>query len=503
MKKTLINRGGWRGSWTKMLVSLFLAWQGVEIQFGAARAQTNVTIIYNFGGHYDPSTQTITNVQGINPYSGVIPSGNTLYGTTTYYGNTGVTDGGSVYKINTDGTGFATLYSFSTPVDDLALSERGSTNSDGATPYGRLLLADGALYGTTTAGGLYGSGVIFKINPDGTGFTNLYNFAPRAYDSALALTNADGYGPEGALIISGNTLYGTTEYGGPNNAGTVFAVTTNGTGFATLHSFTWLGEGGLPRSALTLIGGTLYGTAASGGQVWANGSIFQVNTDGSGFQTLFNFGGGSSDTNAAGMAPIGGLLLLGNTFYGTAADGGTNGSGDGTIYSINTDGSGFTTLHNFNGTDGYQPEADLTYYNGVLYGTTSAGGDLAGTIFRINTDGTSFTNLYTFTGGDDGDRVYSSLVVADNVFYGTAYSGGSGFEGTVFGMTVPQNPPPPPQYLGIERNDNNLVLSWTNSALRLQSANLITGPFNIVPGASSPFTNTVGAGQQFFRLVQQ
>ncbi len=490
-------RDGWLGT----LFFALLALAGWGMQFSAARAQTNVTVIYSFGGRYDPGTQTITNLQGINPYSGVILSGNTLYGTTTGSGDTGVNDGGTVFKINTDGTGFATLYTFSTPNENLAYPERGSTNNDGATPYGGLLLADGALYGTTTAGGVHGSGVIFKVNPDGTGFTNLYNFGPRAYNSSLALTNADGYGPEGALIISGNTLYGTTEYGGPDNAGTVFAVTTNGTGFTTLHSFRWLGEGGLPRSALCLIGTKLYGTAAAGGQVWANGSIFQVNTDGTGFQTLFNFGGGSSGTNAAGMSPVGGLLLLGNKFYGTTAIGGAYGSGDGTIYSINTDGSGFTPLHSFNVTDGYESEASLTYYGGALYGTTSAGGTGLGSLFRINPDGSSFTNLYNFSGGNDGSRVYSSLVVAGNVLFGTAFASGSGFEGTVFGLTA-SAPPPPAQYLNLEMHLNSMVLSWTNAAFKLQSAYVLTGPFANVPGASSPFTNILAGPQQFFRLIQ-
>ena len=77
-------------------------------------------------------------------------------------------------------------------------------------------------------------------------------------------TNSDGIFPESRLIISGNTLYGTASGGGSSGIGTVFAVNTDGTGFKTLHTFTGDNVGAEPN-ALILPGNTLYGTADRGG----------------------------------------------------------------------------------------------------------------------------------------------------------------------------------------------------------------------------------------------
>src|SRR6266568_4754674 len=95
---------------------------------------------------------------------------------------------------------------------------------------------------------------------------------------------------------------------------------------------------------------------------------------------------------------VAGLILSGNTLYGTASGGGS--SGVGTVFAINTDGTGFTTLHSFAGRgDGANPLAGLILSNNVLYGTAAGGGSSGnGTVFKVSTDGTGFTNLYSFTG---------------------------------------------------------------------------------------------------------
>jgi len=101
-------------------------------------------------------------------------------------------------------------------------------------------------------------GTVFKINTDGTGFTNLHNFI-----------GAGGTQPQAGLILSGNTLYGTTSL-----YGTVFMVKTNGTGFTILHDF-FASEEGSPQAGLILSGNTLYGTTLDGGSSdW--GSVFSL-----------------------------------------------------------------------------------------------------------------------------------------------------------------------------------------------------------------------------------
>jgi uncharacterized repeat protein (TIGR03803 family) len=121
---------------------------------------------------------------------------------------------------------------------------------------------------------------VFKVNTDGTGFTNLYSFMAGNVNSFGVVTNSDGANPRGGLLLSGNTLYGTAQLGGINGYGTVFAVNTNGKGFTTLHTFTALvdstnGDGAYPEASLILSGNTLYGTTGYGGTN-GSGTVFSL-----------------------------------------------------------------------------------------------------------------------------------------------------------------------------------------------------------------------------------
>src|SRR5207253_3736590 len=137
-----------------------------------------------------------------------------------------------------------------------------------------------------------------------------------------------------------------------------------------------------------------------------------------------------------------------NTLYGTAVSGGS--SDNGTVFAINTDGTGFTNLHNFTATppypnntnsDGASPYAGLIVSGNTLYGTASYGGNSGvGTVFAINTDGAGFTNLHNFTTTDpngyysDGVNSFAGLILSGNTLYGTAGFGGSSSEGTVLSV---------------------------------------------------------------------
>jgi len=148
------------------------------------------------------------------------------------------------------------------------------------------------------------------------------------------------------------------------------------------------------------------------------------------FTTLYNFAvsSGVFPTNGDGMNPNGGLILAGNTLYGTTSQGGKEGFG--TAFRINTDGMDFTNLHNFN-IGGSAPAAGLTLSGCALFGTAYQGGEFGyGTIFAVNTDGSGFTNLYSFTNGSDGAYPIAELILAGNSLYGTASDDGSeGYEG--------------------------------------------------------------------------
>src|SRR6185436_8238053 len=125
------------------------------------------------------------------------------------------------------------------------------------------------LYGTDY--GNLGKGTVFAINADGTGFTNYYAFTPGNLNGHGILTNSDGANPHAKLILSANTLFGTAEYGGSSGKGAVFAINADGTDFRSLHSFAAgaynsIGlytnrDGANPSAGLILSGNTLYGTA--------------------------------------------------------------------------------------------------------------------------------------------------------------------------------------------------------------------------------------------------
>jgi uncharacterized repeat protein (TIGR03803 family) len=260
------------------------------------------------------------------------------------------------------------------------------TNSpDGKFPEAGLILSGNTLYGTTFNGGGSSNGTVFKIDTDGSNFDVLYNF------SALGLhsTNSDGANPQGDLILVGDMLYGTTCNGGyvigvssVSANGTLFSINTNGTDFSV--PFYIPSSQPHPHAGLTFDGNTFYGTTFgfSGGSQF--GMAFKVGTGGLEYSTLKTFGGFGS--LSVGWNPAAALLLDSNTLYGTTSGGG-GGGGSGTVFKINTDGTGFTNLIAFS--DGGFPVGRLLLNTNVLYGTTGSGGSYGGgSIFKINTDGT-------------------------------------------------------------------------------------------------------------------
>src|ERR1035437_6020336 len=456
------------------------------ISAGRVTAQTSTTL------------HSFTNgIDGANPQAGLILSGTTLYGTAAGGGSF---SNGTVFAVNTDGTGFTNLYILT------ALSN--STNSDGANPYAGLILSGNTLYGTAGNGGSSGRGTVFAVNTNGTGFTNPHNFT--ALTGPL-FTNSDGATPAAGLILSGNILYGTAILGGSSGAGTVFKVNTDGSGFTNLYSFTGGSDGAIPNAGLILSGNTLYGTARLGGSA-GNGTVFKLNTNGTGFTRLHSFTvlHGSPPENSDGATPYGGLILSGNTLYGTAWGGGI--SGNGTVFKLNTDGTVFTTLHSFTAgsfnSDGANPFDELILSGNTLYGTAFNGGSSGnGTVFAVNTNGTSFTNLHSFAGfPSDGSAPVAGLILSGNTLYGTAWAGGSSGNGTVFSLPLPV------PRLTIISSGANVILTWpTNAAgFTLQSATNLVSPAVWSTVAQAPvvinglntFIRPISGTRKFYRLSQ-
>lgn len=311
--------------------------------------------------------------------------------------------------------------------------------ADGKQPYAGLIQGtDRALYGTTYMGGSNNAGTIFKVNPDGSGNTPIYHFGA---------SNIDPFGlvyPSGLIQGADGGLYGTTGFGGSAGRGSVFRINTDGTGYTVLHSFGSSG-GYEPTSALVQgRDGNLYGTTQFGGSS-DSGGVFKLSTNGTGFVELYIFGASAGDARSP-QAPL--LQGIDGALYGTSSAGGTSAlggaSGYGSVFKLNPDGTGEMVIHSFlpSGGDGQRPYGGLIQDGtGALYGTTQEGGSMAnggssgsGTIFRLNPDGTGYTILHSFTPqAGDGKYPNSALVLGnDGALYGTTESGGSNSLGTVF-----------------------------------------------------------------------
>jgi uncharacterized repeat protein (TIGR03803 family) len=191
-------------------------------------------------------------------YAGLVQGTDGNFYGTTYEG--GANFDGTVFKITPSGT-LTTLHSFD--------------GTDGEDPYAGLVQGtDGDLYGTTQLGGAHGGGTVFKITLSGK-LTTLHSFCSRSGCT-------DGFLTYATLVQGTNgDLYGTTALGGAKNSkclenecGTVFKITTSGT-LTTLHSFEYM-DGATPEAALVQdTNGDFYGTTEFGGTHNA-GTVFRL-----------------------------------------------------------------------------------------------------------------------------------------------------------------------------------------------------------------------------------
>ncbi|MHB1814869.1 MAG: choice-of-anchor tandem repeat GloVer-containing protein [Steroidobacteraceae bacterium] len=320
---------------------------GTVYQLSSAGGET---VLYAFAGGAS---------DGADPRAGpILGSSGTLYGTT--YG--GGADGlGTVYQLSSAG-GETVLYSFA------------GGASDGADPRGSLIIdSAGNLYGTTSGGGASGLGTVYEVSPTGAQ-TVLYSFAGGT---------TDGEVPLGHLVMgSGGSLYGTTSTGGAYDLGTVFRISLGGVE-TVLYSFagTTIHDGAYPRAGLIMDGsGDLYGTTSAGG-TYDLGTVFEISTSGT-ETVLHSFAGGTSDGSDPNG---GLLLGSSGSLYGTTSTGGAYDLGtvfklssDGTEVLLHSFAGGTTDGSS-------PKAGLIVDSAGNLYGTTSAGGvNDDGTVFELN-----------------------------------------------------------------------------------------------------------------------
>jgi uncharacterized repeat protein (TIGR03803 family) len=401
-------------------------------------------------------------VDGYGPLAALVAGADgALFGSTT---NGGTNNYGTLFRVEANGS-FTILHDFNL--------------SDGAGPSAALVVGpDGALYGSTQIGGTNGgNGTLFRLATNGI-FMKLHDFHGTDGASPKAALVA---GPDGALY--GSTFAGgLTVHGGQNNKGTLFRLQTNGI-FTKLHDFD--GTNGAGPTASLVVGpdGALYGSTYLGG-ISSNGTLFRLGTNGI-FGKLqdFNVTNGANPSAALvegpdgafyGSTPYGGTNNFGTLFrletdgafiklydfhfstngvYPSGAlvvgpDGALYGStpgfrdprGLGTLFRLKTDGT-FTTIHDFSGRDGSYPSGALAVgLDGALYGSTQFGGtNGVGTLFRLKTDGT-FTKLYDFNGTNGAHPSEPMVMGPDGALYGSTPTSGPRQGGILFKVVL--NRPP-------------------------------------------------------------
>jgi uncharacterized repeat protein (TIGR03803 family) len=297
--------------------------------------------------------------------------------------------------------------------------------TDGEFPSASLIQGiDGNFYGTTSKGGAYNGGSVFKITPAGK-LTTLYSFCPDPIANC-----PDGSNPDGLVLATNGMFYGTTQYGGPNGSGSIFQMTEAGK-LKTLYSFCSQAnctDGEEPAGPLVQgTSGKFYGvTPLSGSTGESTSVIFEITTSGA-FTVL-----STAPTDTFLNGPL--TQATDGNFYTTG--GNFSDYEDGAIFKIKPTGS-LSAIFAFDDTDGNGPlGALLQGPNGDLYGTTSSapGTVYYGTVFQLTLSGTENT-VYGFAGGADGGHPTTGVILGtDGNFYGTSQAGTGKFCSAVCGI---------------------------------------------------------------------
>jgi len=362
------------------------------------------------------------NAAGQFPNGVILDTGGVIYGMTQGGGNCATC--GVIFRLQQTGSGvwaYTILHKF-------------VTSKGGITPLGRLALHDGKLYGTTSAGGdpNCNCGVVFRINTDGSGYIALHTFKGATEGSVPGA---------GVLVDTDGTLYGTTTAGGANGAGVIFRISSAGV-YAIIHDFVGLVLTG-PKGELVFgSDGAIYGTQFGGG-TFNRGTIFRITKAGA-YLVLHDFAGFQSSQNTDGASPDGTLAVGSDgTVYVTTTTGGSANLGTAWSIKP-AGGNTYRQLHSFVSGEATIPHSGLTFgATGILYGSGGSGGANGdGALFSLTANGSAskYTTVFNFdAAAKRGDSPQSPLALSGDTLYGATLVGGnpsstvcSGGCGTVF-----------------------------------------------------------------------
>ncbi|MDY8134327.1 choice-of-anchor tandem repeat GloVer-containing protein [Aquimarina sp. 2201CG5-10] len=288
----------------------------------------------------------------------------------------GANDNGTIFNINTDGTGFNKVHDF-------------NATTEGGNPSGFLTFSNGKILGVLTSGGPGSgsgspAGSIFSIDTDGSNFTVIRGFSfASGTVSPLAV-------PNGGLTEANGKLWGVAQFGGNFFSGGIYSINADGSGYSEDYLFPNDGSSSQPITKLTLANNKLWGTTTSRG-----GSVFTIdpstiNPSGVGFSQIHRFA-------FSGDESFGRLTISGNQLFGVWRQGGANNTG--VLFRINDNGTGYTTLYDWPFTGAPRnPLSALSIDGGTIFGSTTTGGiNNLGTVYKVDTDGTGYQDIITHT----------------------------------------------------------------------------------------------------------
>lgn len=376
---------------------------------GGSESSGSVFNFYDNGTGFLQKSQFTSSTDGKKPQSSVLLSQNgKYYGITSSGGNN---NAGTIFQYDHE-TGFEVLHHLNPPID-------------GSGSKGDLIeVAPGEFIGTTQTSGHYGSGTIFKFSLN-QGFSVLHHFQ-----------SSQGGAPSGGLVYDSqtNNIYGACSSGGSAGSGVVFLLNLSQNQYSVIHNFAGSSGGSYPQGGVVLASdGMLYGTTQYGGSN-NQGSIFKLNPQTNAFEIIYSLNSVTGD----GRYPFSKLIEAEEgVLAGTCNEGGT--SGNGTVFKISTTGE-FTRLRSLSAssTGGY-PKAGLSLADeGLMYGVTEFGGSQGfGTIFTIDLDGT-FTKVKDLQYANHGSNTIAPLTYDsnENAMIGTSSSGGANSLGSLFSLSL-------------------------------------------------------------------
>ncbi len=244
-----------------------------------------------------------------------------LYGATIGGGSHGL---GTIFSFNSKDGRYRLLYAFGTDLTNPTHRHKHLDTRDGASPWQQLAYDGTYLYGTATLGGLYGHGVLFRLNPANSQFKVLHDF------SSESRSTGEGNLPQRIIFVHSTTIVGVMPTGGKYGNGIIYAISTNGADYRVLHIFGPTSstdrainpDGMNPLGIVQMQRNYLFGITSWGGR-YGGGTVFEMRPDGTGFKVIEEEG---DKHDICGVLPvriwdIRGKIVIENSSGGKSDDG--------------------------------------------------------------------------------------------------------------------------------------------------------------------------------------